>query len=129
VEKEEKKKSEGKTKNKSVSSTQAFGGIVIAAASSEEKLKVAKQVGADYVINYEIEDMKERVEKITSGKYADVIYDIVGGETFKKCLRCIGSEGRLLVVGFAGGDIPSVPANIVLIKGFSVVGVRAGESM
>lgn len=106
-----------------------LGAKVIAAASSEEKLEVAKKLGADYTINYEKEDLKEEVGKITNNKFVDVIYEPVGGDVFEKCLRCVGDEGRLLVVGFASGKIPNVPANIPLIKGFSIVGVRSGESM
>jgi len=106
-----------------------LGAKVIACASSDEKIEYLKQIGADYVINYQKEDMKKRVEEITNGKYADVIYEMVGGDIFEKSIRCIAGQGRLLVIGFAGGKIPTIPANLVLIKGFSVVGVRAGYSM
>jgi len=102
---------------------------VIAAASSEDKLEVARQLGADYTVNYATEDLKEAVGKITNNKFADVVYELVGGDVFEKTLRCVGDEGRLLVVGFASGKIPNIPANIPLIKGFSIVGVRSGESM
>jgi len=106
-----------------------LGATVIAAASSQEKLDVAKSLGADHLVNYEKEDLKDAVGKITNNKFVDVIYEPVGGDIFEKCLKCVGDEGRLLVVGFASGKIPNIPANIPLIKGFSVVGVRSGESM
>jgi len=106
-----------------------LGATVIAAASTNKKVEVAKKVGADYVINYATQDMKEEVNKITNGKFADVIYEIVGGDVFEKCVRCIGDQGRLLVIGFASGQIPKIAANLPLVKGFSVVGVRAGASM
>jgi len=106
-----------------------LGAKVIAAASSDDKLEVARKLGADYFINYSKEDLKEKVEKITNGKYIDVCYEIVGGEIFEKCVRCMGDAGRLLVIGFASGIIPKLSVNMALIKGFSLVGVRAGESM
>jgi len=94
----------------------------------KKKCKVAKKLGADFVINYTNEDMKEEVSKITNGKFADVIYECVGGEIFHKCVRSIGDQGRLLVVGFASGNIPDLKMNMPLVKGFSIVGVRSGES-
>jgi len=106
-----------------------LGARVIAAVSADDKAQACKQAGADHAINYTTEDMKERVGQITDGNFADVIYEIVGGEIFNKCVRCIASDGRLLVIGFASGSIPSLPANLALVKGFSLVGVRSGASL
>jgi NADPH2:quinone reductase len=89
---------------------------------------VVKARGADHVINYVAENFREKVKELTDGVGADVIYDPVGGEVFDESLRCIAFGGRLLVIGFAGGRIPSVPANLALLKGCAVVGVRAGEA-
>lgn len=104
----------------------AVGARVIAAASTAEKLEVARRAGADEVINYSEESMKERVKELTGGQGADVIYDPVGGELGEECLRCIGWEGRLLVIGFTAG-IPRPPTNLVLLKGCQVVGVFWGS--
>ena len=104
-----------------------MGAKVIAAASSTKKLQIAKSHGADELIDYSDGKLKEKVKALTDGKGADVIYDPVGGEVFDESLRCIAWGGRLLVVGFADGRIPVAPANRILIKGCSVVGVRAGE--
>ena len=105
-----------------------LGATVIATASSEEKLAAAKSRGADHGINYEAEPFPEAVKRLTGGAGADVIYDPVGGAVFEQSLRCIAFGGRLLTVGFASGTLPTVKANLVLIKGCSVVGVRAGEA-
>ena len=105
----------------------AMGARVIAAASSEEKLEIAKNLGADEVINYSDGELKEKVKALTEGLGADVIYDPVGGDVFDESIRCINWGGRLLVIGFAAGRIPNIPVNYPLIKGFSVIGVRAGE--
>lgn len=106
----------------------AVGARVIAAASSDEKLEACKKVGADYVINYSKQKLKEAVDEITKGELCDVIYDPVGGEIFDQCVRCMTPKGygRLLVIGFASGTIPTLPINMALIKGFSLVGVRSG---
>lgn len=107
-----------------------LGCTVIAAASSEEKCQQALKAGAHHAINYSnLSDLKTKVSELTSGKFADVIYEVVGGDVFKECIRCIAPNGRLLVIGFASGAIPSVPANMVLVKGFSLVGVRSGQEM
>jgi NADPH:quinone reductase len=106
-----------------------LGATVIAAASSQEKLDRALAAGAHFAVNYATEDLKQRVAEITDGHMADVIYEVVGGKVFKECVRCIASNGRLLVVGFAGGEIPMLPVNLVLIKGFQLVGVRSGAEM
>lgn len=106
----------------------ALGARVIAAAGSDEKLEVCKKVGADAVINYSNKSLKDEVSKITSGHFCDVIYEPVGGGIFDQCVRCVTPAGgaRLLVIGFAGGTIPQLPANLALIKGFDLVGVRMG---
>ncbi len=105
----------------------AMGATVIAAASSAEKLAVCKQYGADHLIDYSQEDIRERVKEITGGKGADVIYDPVGGDAFDAAMRSIAWEGRLVVIGFASGRIPEAKANIVLVKNISVVGFFWGS--
>ncbi|SDU28579.1 NADPH:quinone oxidoreductase family protein [Halopseudomonas salegens] len=105
----------------------AMGARVIAAASSDEKLQVAKDAGADELVNYADGELKEKVKALTNGKGADVIYDPVGGDLFDQSLRCINWNGRLLVVGFASGRIPEMPANLPLLKGAAVVGVFWGS--
>ena len=104
----------------------AMGARVIAAASSPEKLEVARQAGADDLIDYSDGELKEKVKALTEGRGADVIYDPVGGPLFDQCMRCINWNGRVLVVGFVGGDIPKVPTNLVLLKNCQVVGVFYG---
>ena len=104
----------------------AMGARVIAAASSPEKLEVARQAGADDLIDYSDGELKEKVKALTDGRGADVIYDPVGGPLFDQCMRCINWNGRVLVVGFVGGDIPKVPTNLVLLKNCQVVGVFYG---
>ena len=107
-----------------------YGAKVIATGTSDEKLEIVKTWGANEVLNiFENEKIsfKDRVKDLTNGKGADVIYDPVGGEVFDQSIRCINWGGRLLIIGFAGGTIPTLPVNYPLIKGFSVVGVRAGE--
>lgn len=103
-----------------------LGATVIATSASDEKLKVVKARGADHVINV-TRGFREEVKALTGGRGADVIYDPVGGDVFDESVRCIAFDGRLLVIGFTSGRIPSVNVNMPLIKGFSVVGVRAGE--
>ena len=104
-----------------------LGATVIAAASSQEKLDVAKARGADHGILYGVEPFKDAVKRITDGKGADVVFDPVGGDIFEQSLRCINWGARLLVIGFTGG-IGVAKTNLVLIKGASVLGVRAGEA-
>jgi NADPH:quinone reductase len=104
-----------------------MGARVIAAAGSDEKLAICKANGADELINYSTGSLKEQVKKLTGGKGADVIYDPVGGELFDQCLSCINWNGRILVVGFAGGSIPNLAINRVLLKGCAVVGVFWGQ--
>jgi len=104
----------------------AMGAHVIAAASSDEKLAVCRQHGADECINYTNEDLKERIKLLTHGRGVDVIYDPVGGNYADPALRGMAWEGRYLVVGFAAGEIPRIPLNLTLLKGCSIVGVFWG---
>jgi NADPH2:quinone reductase len=104
-----------------------LGATVIATASTAEKLEVARQYGADHLVNYREENFVERVKEITNGKGANVIYDPVGGDVFDQSLRCIAWEGRLLIIGFASGRIPQAPANLALVKNCSLVGVYWGN--
>ncbi|MDA9608851.1 NADPH:quinone oxidoreductase family protein [SAR86 cluster bacterium] len=105
----------------------AMGARVIAAASSDEKLEIAKNLGADEIINYSDGELKEKVKALTGGLGADVIYDPIGGDIFMQCMRCINWKGRVLVIGFASGPIPEVPTNLALLKGCSIVGVFWGR--
>lgn len=103
-----------------------MGARVIAAASSDAKLAVCKDNGADELINYGSEDLRARVKAITAGRGVDVVYDPVGGPYSEPALRDMAWNGRFLVVGFAAGDIPKVPLNLPLLKGCSIVGVFWG---
>ncbi len=103
-----------------------MGARVIAAASSDEKLDLARAMGADETINYATEDLKTRVKALTGGRGVDVVYDPVGDRLAEPAFRSIAWKGRYLVVGFAGGAIPSLPLNLALIKGASIVGVFWG---
>src|SRR5438093_9460232 len=105
----------------------ALGARVIACASSEEKLAVCRSHGADAAINYASEDLRERIKALTEGQGVDVIYDPVGGAYTEPAFRSIAWRGRLLVVGFAAGEIPKLPLNLALLKGASVVGVFWGD--
>ncbi|GGC96033.1 NADPH:quinone oxidoreductase family protein [Halopseudomonas salina] len=105
----------------------AMGARVIAAASSAEKLEVARAAGADDLINYSEVSLKDAVKELTKGQGADVIYDPVGGDLFDQAVRSINWKGRLLVVGFASGRIPEFPVNLALLKGSSIVGVFWGS--
>ena len=104
-----------------------MGAKVIAAASSNDKLEFVKQLKPDYLVNYNECDLKESVKDLTEGKGADVIYDPVGGDLFDQCCRCINWNGRLLVIGFTSGRIPSYKANLALLKGSSMIGVFLGR--
>jgi len=104
-----------------------LGATVIAAASSEEKLAVAKARGADHLVLYSREPFRDAVKRLTDGRGADLVFDPVGGEIFENSLRCIAWGARLLVIGFTGG-VGLARTNLVLIKGASVLGVRAGEA-
>jgi NADPH2:quinone reductase len=104
-----------------------LGARVIACASTGEKLAVCRAHGADETINYNTEDLRERVKALTEGRGVDVVYDAVGGSYTEPALRSIAWRGRLLVVGFAAGDIPRIPLNLTLLKGCSIVGVFWGD--
>jgi len=104
----------------------ALGARVIATAGGRDKLEVARESGADVLVDYNEEDFAERVKEATGGRGADVIYDSVGGDVFERSLKCIAWNGRLLVIGFASGKIPSVAANRILLKNISVVGLHWG---
>ena len=103
-----------------------LGATVIATGGSDEKLAKVKAYGADHVLNT-ANGFRQQVKNLTDGRGADVIYDPVGGDVFDESVRCIAFDGRLLVIGFTSGRIATVSTNMPLIKGFSVVGVRAGE--
>jgi NADPH:quinone reductase len=105
-----------------------LGATVIAAASSEEKLEVAQAKGADHLLLYSREPFRDAVKRITCGRGADVVFDPVGGPIFEDSMRCIAWGARLLVIGFTGG-IGLARTNLLLIKGASVLGVRAGEAV
>lgn len=102
-----------------------LGATVIATSASATKRDILKAYGADHVLPDS--GFREAVKALTGGRGADVIYDPVGGDVFDESVRCIAFDGRLLIIGFTSGRIPSVNVNMPLIKGFSVVGVRAGE--
>ena len=103
-----------------------LGATVIATSGSDEKLEKVVDYGADYALNVS-QGFKDRVKALTGGRGTDVVFDPVGGDVFDESTRCTAFDGRLLVIGFTSGRIADVPTNIPLIKGFSVVGVRAGE--
>jgi NADPH2:quinone reductase len=105
-----------------------LGATVISAASSEEKLAVARARGADHLVLYGREPFRDAVKRITEGRGADVVFDPVGGEIFENSLRCIAWGARIIVIGFTGG-IGVARTNLLLIKGASVLGVRAGEAV
>jgi len=107
----------------------ALGAVVIACASTDDKLRVCLEHGADETINYERQDLRERAKSLTNGNGVDVVYDPVGGAYSEPALRSIAWRGRFLVVGFAAGEIPKIPLNLTLLKGCSIVGVFWGEFM
>ena len=107
----------------------AIGARVIAAASSDDKLALCRKVGADETLNYSTENLKDRINELTAGKGADVVYDAVGGPHTEPALRALAWRGRLLVVGFAAGGIPKIPLNLTLLKERSIVGVYWGDAM
>src|SRR6478752_2313521 len=104
-----------------------LGARVIACASTDDKLAVCRAHGADETINYATEDLRERIKALTGGSGPDVVYDPVGGAYTELALRSIAWRGRLLVVGFAAGEIPKIPLNLTLLKGCSIVGVFWGD--
>jgi NADPH2:quinone reductase len=105
----------------------AIGAKVIAAARGADKLEVARRHGADHVIDYAQEDLRERVKALAGSRGVDVVFDPVGSDAFDAALRTLGWEGRIVVVGFAGGRIPQIPANLLLVKNISAVGLFWGE--
>ena len=105
-----------------------LGARVIATASTGAKLAVAREHGADETLNYSA-GFRDEVLALTGGRGADVVFDPVGGAVFDESLRCIAPEGRLIPIGFAGGTIPTVPANIVLVKNITVIGIYWGYYM
>jgi len=106
----------------------AMGARVIAAASSADKLALCRQVGADETIDYSTENLKDRINELTGGKGADVVYDPVGGAYTEPAVRALAWRGRLLIIGFAAGEIPKIPLNLALLKERSLVGVYWGDS-
>lgn len=105
----------------------ALGARVIAAASTDEKLDFCRELGADEVINYSTESLKDRIKELTDGRGVDVVYDPVGGDFSEQAIRGMAWNGRFLVVGFASGPIPKIPLNLTLLKGCSIVGVFWGR--
>ncbi|MEM7170135.1 MAG: NADPH:quinone oxidoreductase family protein [Pseudomonadota bacterium] len=105
----------------------AMGATVIATAGGSEKLALAQAHGADHLIDYRQEDIRERVKDITEGRGADVVFDPIGGDVFEASLRSIAWEGRLLVVGFAGGRVQQIPANHLLVKNVAALGIYWGS--
>jgi NADPH2:quinone reductase len=105
----------------------SMGAIVIAGASSGEKLEVARRAGADHLLDYSKGSLKEQVKELTGGRGVDVVYDPVGGDLLEEAVRATGWGGRVLVVGFASGSIPKIPANLLLLKGCALVGVFFGS--
>jgi NADPH2:quinone reductase len=103
-----------------------MGARVIAAASTDEKLEVARSLGADHLVNYSTEDVRERLKQITGGAGVDVVYDPVGGVLTEAAVRSLAWKGRFLVIGFAAGEIPKLAINLLLLKGASLVGVFWG---
>ncbi|HSV35376.1 MAG TPA: NADPH:quinone oxidoreductase family protein [Ramlibacter sp.] len=104
-----------------------LGARVIAAASTDEKCELCKSIGADTTINYTKDNLRDAIKAATDGKGPDVIYDPVGGDFAEPAFRSIAWRGRYLVVGFASGPIPSLPLNLTLLKGASIVGVFWGD--
>ncbi|MEW5248710.1 NADPH:quinone oxidoreductase family protein [Microbulbifer sp. 2201CG32-9] len=105
----------------------ALGARVIACASSAEKLEFCRRIGADELVNYRTEDLKERIRELTGGRGADVIMDPVGGDYTEQAYRSIAWSGRYLVIGFASGDIPRLPMNLPLLKAGDIMGVFWGS--
>ncbi|WP_336270427.1 NADPH:quinone oxidoreductase family protein [Vreelandella arctica] len=103
------------------------GATVIAAASSQPKLEAALAAGASYAIDYSSGDFINNVKALTNGRGADIVFDPVGGELFARLIRCTAIEGSVLSLGFASGDIPSVPVNLLLVKNISLFGVNFSE--
>jgi NADPH2:quinone reductase len=105
----------------------AMGATVIAAAGGPEKLAIARAHGADHLIDYKSETLRQRIKEICDGRGADVVFDPVGGELFDQAMRTANWGGRLLVVGFAGGEVPQIPANVLLVKNLAALGFYWGS--
>ena len=105
----------------------AMGATVIAVAGGPEKLAIAKRQGADHTIDYAREDLRARIKEIVGNRGVDVIYDPVGGDAFDQALRSVAWQGRVIIIGFASGKIPQIPANIVLVKNCDVIGYYWGS--
>jgi NADPH2:quinone reductase len=105
----------------------ALGARVIATAGGPEKLEVARQHGADDLIDYRSEDIRAWVKELTGGRGADVVFDPVGGDVFDASLRCTAWSGRIVIIGFAGGRVPQIPANILLVKNIAALGFYWGS--
>ena len=103
-----------------------LGSTVIGTVSSTQKLELVKSRGADHVINYREQNFRDAVLEITNGRGVDAVYDPVGGDVFLQSLRCMAPEGRIMPVGFASGDVPNIPANILLVKNLTVCGLNLG---
>jgi NADPH:quinone reductase len=106
-----------------------MGAIVIACGASDDKLEACRRAGADHLINYDRLDLKTALREATGGRGVDVVYDCVGGRYSEPAIRALAWNGRLLVIGFAAGEIPEVPLNLLLLKGASAIGVFWGESV
>ena len=102
-----------------------MGATVVAMAGDDEKLALAKQHGADHLINYRTENIRDRVKALVGG--VDVVYDPVGGDAFKQSIRCLNIDGRIAIIGFASGEIPQIPASYLLVKNISAVGIAMHE--
>lgn len=105
----------------------ALGATVIGSARGQERLDIVKAHGADHIIDTSSEDLRTRIKELTDGKGADVVFDPIGGDVFKASLRSLAWEGRLIIIGFAGGDIQQIPANILLVKNVSTIGFYWGS--
>ena len=106
-----------------------MGARVIGSVGSDAKFDLVRRYGAGDVFNYAEENVRDRLKALTNGRGADVVFDVVGGDVFEQSLSCVAWGGRILPIGFAGGRIPSIPANLPLVKGYSVVGVFYGASL
>jgi NADPH2:quinone reductase len=103
-----------------------MGARIIAAASSDEKLAAAKSKGADYTINYAEENLTQAIKKITDGRGVDLVFDPVGGDVFEQAFRAVAPEGRMMIIGFAGGHVPEVKINHLLVKNIELIGFYWG---
>lgn len=116
----------GGTGQSAIEIGKVMGARVIACASSDDKLAFCRDVGADDVINYSRESLKDRLRELTDGRGADVVYDPVGGDLSEQAVRSTAWDGRFLVIGFAAGDIPRIPLNLILLRNCALVGVFWG---